>query len=215
VRPLAIVDTRKVYDGVFNIYVPIAIGVIVLFTVLIVGAVLVYRRNPTASRRHENNTLEISFAVLLIFVAAFLLYVTFGAEHKIDTASAKEHPAVTIDVTGSRWEWTFRYPGHGISNESGAVGHQPLVVPANEPVRLRITSRDVIHSFWIPQLRFKRDAMPGATETVTVDFDRTGHFSGSCSEYCGLLHAYMVFTADVLTPKHFRTWLNSGGSTGT
>ncbi len=208
-----VVDTRKVYDWVFGIYVPIAIGVIVLFTVVIVGAVMVYRRNPRASRRHEANALEAAYALLLACVAGFLLYVTFTAEHKVDVASAREHPAVTIDVTGSRWEWTFHYPGHDITHESGAVGRQLLVVPTNEPVRFRITSDDVIHSFWIPQLRFKRDAIPGSTQDVTLDFDRTGHFAGSCSEYCGLLHSEMVFTVDALRPAHFNAWVKSDGRT--
>lgn len=210
-RLLSIVDTRKVYDWVFNIYVPIAIGVIVLFTVLIVGAVLVFRRRATASRRHEANALEASYALLLTCVAALLLYVTFTAEHRTDVASAQERPAITINVTAARWEWIFQYPGHNIRHESGAVGHQPLVVPTNEPVRFRLRSADVIHSFWIPQLRFKHDAFPGSIQTVTLDFDKAGTFSGSCSEYCGLLHAYMVFTVDALPPGRFRAWLRSGG----
>ena len=208
---LAIVDTRKVYDWVFSIYVPIAIGVFLLFTLLIVGAVVIYRRNADASRRHEANTLEISYALLLTCVAAFLLYVTFSAEHKIDTATARERPAVTIDVIASRWEWTFHYPDGNITQVSGAVEHQPLVVPTGVPVRFRIDSRDVIHSFWIPQLDFKHDAIPGSTQIVTLDFDRTGHFSGSCAEYCGLLHSDMVFTADAVTQAHFRAWVRSGG----
>ncbi len=206
-----IVDTRKTYDWVFGIYVPIGLGVIVLFSTLIVGAVWLYRHNPRASRRHEANALEAGYALLLTCVAGFLLYVTFTAEHRVDTAPARERPAVTIDVTGSRWEWSFRYPGHGIVHESGAVGHQPLVVPVDEPVRMRITSQDVIHSFWIPQLRFKRDAIPGSTQSVTLDFDRTGRFSGSCAEFCGLLHADMVFGVDVLPAHRFDAWLSTGG----
>lgn len=206
-----IVDTRKIYDWVFGIYVPIGIGVIVLFSTLIVGSVWRYRRNPRASRRHEANVLEAGYALLLACVAGFLLYVTFTAEHRVDTASARERPAVTIDVTGSRWEWTFGYPGHGITHESGAVGRQPLVVPVDEPVRLEITSQDVIHSFWIPQLRFKRDAIPGSTQSVELDFDRTGRFSGSCAEFCGLLHADMVFNVEVLPASRFDAWLSTAG----
>jgi cytochrome c oxidase subunit 2 len=211
VRLLSIVDTRKVYDWVFNIYVPIAIGVIVVFSVLIIGTVLVFRRNGKASRRHENNLLEGGYAVLLTLVAAFLLYITFTAEHRTDVATANERAAVTIDVTASRWEWVFQYPGHGITHESGAVGSQPLVVPTGEPVRFVLRSDDVIHSFWIPAIKFKHDAIAGSTQSVTLDFDRTGRFSGSCSEYCGLFHAYMVFTVDVLTPGRFHAWLTSGG----
>jgi cytochrome c oxidase subunit 2 len=222
-RTLALVDTRKVYDSVFNVYAPIAIGVFVLFTVLIIGAVMVYRRRERASRRHEANLLEGSYAVLLTLVAVFLLYVSFNAEHKDDlimnsAAVASRHdtlerPAVTIDVTASRWEWTFTYPGHGITHESGAVGHQPLVVPLNEAVRFNIRSDDVIHSFWIPEVKFKHDAIPGSVQSVTLVFDQTGTFSGSCAEYCGLLHSYMVFTVDVLRPAAFSAWLAQGGST--
>lgn len=224
-RLLSIVDTRAVYNWVFNIYVPIAIGVFLLFVVLIVGAVVVYRRRDRASRRHEANMLEAGYAVLLTLVAAFLLYVTFTAEHRDDlianfSSAASHHdtlekPAVVIDVTGSRWEWTFSYPGHGITRVSGAVGHQSLVVPTGVPVRFNIRSADVIHSFWIPELRYKHDAIPGSVQSVTLDFDQTGTFSGSCAEYCGLLHAYMVFTVDAVKPARFRRWLTSGGSAAT
>lgn len=193
----------------FSIYVPIGVGVFALFTLTIVGVTLVYRRRPAAARWHEANALEIGYAVLLTCVAAFLLYVTFSAEHQVDVASARERPAVTIDVTGARWEWIFRYPGYGITHESGAVGDQPLVVPTNEPVRFRLTSVDVIHSFWISQLRFKRDAMPGTVESVTLDFDQSGRFSGSCAEFCGLLHAEMVFTVDAVPAARFQAWLRS------
>lgn len=224
-RLLSIVDTRQVYNWVFNIYVPIAIGVFLLFTVLIVVAVVVYRRNGNASRRHEANLLEGSYAVLLTLVASFLLYVTFKAEHRDDLISNSsaapshrdtyEKPAVTINVTASRWEWTFQYPGHNITHESGAVGHQSLVVPTNEPVRFNLRSDDVIHSFWIPELKFKHDAIPGSVQSVTLDVDQTGNFSGSCAEYCGLLHAYMVFTVEALAPGSFRSWLASGGGSST
>jgi cytochrome c oxidase subunit 2 len=225
-RPLAtVVDTRHVYDRVFNIYVPIAIGVFVLFLILIVGAVLVYRRNDRASRRHEANLLEGSYAVLLTLVAAFLLYITFSAEHRDDLISNSdsaashrdtlERPAVTIDVIGARWDWTFKYVGHNITHESGAVGDQPLVVPTNEPIRFNITSDDVIHSFWIPELDFKHDAFPGSVQSVTLVFDQAGTFSGSCAEYCGLLHSYMVFTVHALAPARFGAWLQSGGRTST
>lgn len=214
---LAIVDTRRVYARVFNIYVPIAIGVFALFTVLIIGAVLVYRRNGRPSRRHEANRLEGGYALLLTLVAAFLLYITFNAEHTDDLisnhtlASNHERPALTIDVIAARWEWTFKYPGHGITHRSGAIGNQPLVVPTNEAVRFNITSDDVIHSFWIPELDFKHDAIPGSVQSITLDFPQRGSFWGSCAEYCGLLHSYMVFRVDAVDPQRFRSWLQSGG----
>jgi cytochrome c oxidase subunit 2 len=206
--PTALVDTREQYDHVFSIYMPIAIGVFVLVVAAIAFAVLRYRRRPpeAAARWHENNPLEAGYVLVLVLTVAFLLYVTFAAEHKVDTVSARERPSVTVDVTGSKWEWTFRYPAYGVTERSGAVGRQPLVVPTDEAVRFNLTSADVIHSFWVPELRFKRDLIPGATEGVTLDFDHAGTFDGQCAEFCGLRHADMVFTVRALPPSQFLAW---------
>ncbi len=209
--PFALVNNRGIYSWLFSFYAPIGIGVVVLYTLIIVVAVLVYRRRKVPNRVHEAHRLELSYVVVLICMAAGLLYLTYTAEHKVDDAQAYERPALSIDVTGARWEWLFHYPRYRITNESGAVGRQPLVVPVNEPIAFHISSDDVIHSFWIPEIRFKRDAMPHHTETVDLTFSRRGTFSGSCAEFCGLLHADMVFTVHVLSDSAFRTWAASGG----
>ncbi|MGH2886475.1 MAG: cytochrome c oxidase subunit II, partial [Solirubrobacteraceae bacterium] len=175
--------------------------------------VVIFRRRPvdTAARWHENNLLEGSYAVLLACVAAFLLYLTFTAEHRVDTVANLERPALTIDVTASKWEWTFTYPAYGFSVHSGTVGREPLVVPAEVPVRFNLTSADVIHSFWIPALRYKRDAIPGATEVATLMFSK-GVFPGQCAEFCGLRHADMIFTAHAVSPVAFAAWAHGMGS---
>jgi cytochrome c oxidase subunit II len=212
-QPFSIVDTRHIYDSLAKTYVLIAIGVFAAFTVVIIGTVIWFRIHPPAipARWHEANGIEITYAVVLTCIAVFLLCITFSAEHQVDTASALERPALTVDVTGARWEWVFRYPGHGITRESGAVGDDPVVVPSDEPVRFSLRSADVIHSFWIPQLRFKRDLFPGTTESVTLDFDRNGFYGGECAEFCGLLHDEMVFTVDAVKPSVFRAWERGGG----
>jgi cytochrome c oxidase subunit II len=209
----ALVDTRHEYDHLFAIYVPIAIGVFALIVVTIVFAVLRYRgRSPDqAARWHEHNPVEGGYAVLLGLVAAFLLYLTFTAEHRVDTVANRERPSLTIDVTGAKWEWQFYYPAYGFSVRSGTVGRQPLVVPTNEAIRFNLTSADVIHAFWVPELRFKRDLTPGSTQTVTLDFDHPGVFGGQCAEFCGLRHADMVFTVHAVSPSQFGTWAASGG----
>jgi cytochrome c oxidase subunit II len=211
VPALSIVDTRAQYQHVFDVYVPIAIGVFVVVVVAVLFAVLHYRGRPVsaAARWHEHNPLEGAYAMVLVFVAAFLLYVTFSAEHEVDTVSARERPSLTVDVTASKWEWTFTYPDGRVAR-SGVVGNQPLVVPTHEAVRFVLRSADVIHSFYIPQLRFKRDLIPGAAERITLDFDRPGTFSGQCAEFCGLRHADMVFTVRALPPAAFATWMHGG-----
>ena len=210
--PWALVSTRREYDHLFSIYVPIAIGVFLVILLTVVGAVLIYRRRPPerAARWHENNPIEGGYAALLACVAAFLLYLTFTAEHRVDTVANRQRPAAIIDVTGSKWEWTFTYPAYGFSVRSGTVGRQPLVVPAGQAVRFRITSIDVIHSFWVPALRYKHDAIPGSTQIATLTFNR-GVFPGQCAEFCGLRHSEMIFSVHAVSPAAFTAWARSRG----
>ncbi len=207
-----LVSTRSEYDHLFSIYVPIAIGVFALIFLLVLGAVIIFRRRPPerAARWHEHNPIEGTYAVLLACVAAFLLYLTFSAEHKVDTVANRQPAAVVVDVTGSKWEWTFTYPAYRFSVRSGTVGRQPLVVPAGQAVRFRISSIDVIHSFWIPALRYKHDAIPGSVQIVTLTFS-PGVFPGQCAEFCGLRHSDMVFVAHAVSPSAFATWARSRG----
>jgi len=207
-----LIDTRREYDHLFSIYVPIAVGVFALILVVVLVSVLVFRRRPPerAARWHENNPIEGTYAVMLACVAAFLLYLTFTAEHKVDTVANRQPAAVVIDVTGSKWEWTFTYPAFRFSVRSGTVGRQPLVVPAGEAVRFQITSTDVIHSFWIPALRYKHDAIPGSVQIATLAF-RPGVFPGQCAEFCGLRHSDMIFVAHAVSPAAFLTWARSRG----
>jgi cytochrome c oxidase subunit 2 len=206
-------DTRHEYEKLFAIYVPIAVGVFILVVAAIGLAVLRYRRRLQAqtARWHESNGLEAAYAVVLGLVVVFLLYVTFAAEHRVDTVSAQEHPSLTVDVIGAKWEWQFYYPAYKIRLHSGAVGRQPLVVPAGEAIRFNLSSQDVIHSFWVPELRFKRALIPGITESVTLLFDRRGRFSGQCAEFCGLRHSEMVFSVRVLSAAAFTVWAKAGG----
>jgi cytochrome c oxidase subunit 2 len=209
----ALVNTRAEYDHLFSIYVPIAVGVFLVIIATVVAAVVVFRRRPPerAARWHENNPVEATYAVVLGCVAAFLLYLTFTTEHKVDTVANRERPAVVVDVTGSKWEWTFTYPTYGFSVRSGTVGRQALVVPAGEAVRFNITSVDVIHSFWIPALRYKHDAIPGSVQVTTLTFSK-GVFPGQCAEFCGLRHADMIFTARAVTPDAFEAWAKGKGT---
>lgn len=211
----ALIDTRHEYGHLFSIYVPIAIGVVAVVWLLALFAVLRYRRRRAeqAADWRENNPLESGYAVLLGLVVVFLLYLTFTAEHRVDTVSARERPALVVNVTGAKWEWTFRYPRYGITQRSGTVGRQPLVVPTDEPVRFNLSSADVIHGFFIPEVRFKRDLFPENTQTVTLSFPNAGTFQAACAEFCGLRHADMTFVVRAVSPAVFARWANSGART--
>jgi cytochrome c oxidase subunit II len=207
----ALVSTRGEYDHLFSIYVPIGLGVFAVIVAVMLLVVVTYRRRPpeNAARWHEHNALEGTYALLLALTAAFLLYLTFTAEHKVDTVANRQRPAVTVDVTGAKWEWTFYYPAYGFAVHSGTVGDQPLVVPANEAIRFNLMSVDVIHSFWIPQLRYKHDLIPGSVQVTTLAFTRAGAYPGQCAEFCGLRHSDMTFTVHAVSAPAFDSWARS------
>jgi cytochrome c oxidase subunit 2 len=113
-------------------------------------------------------------------------------------------------VTAAKWRWRFDYPG-GVSRVGGERRIPVLVVPAGRTVRFSLSSLDVVHAFWIPDLRFKRDATPGQTGVFDLRFP-PGHATsvGECSEFCGLGHASMHFLVEAVPPAEFQAWLARG-----
>ncbi|MBB1490924.1 cytochrome c oxidase subunit II [Paracoccus sp. MC1854] len=109
-----------------------------------------------------------------------------------------------IQVEGSMWAWTFTYP-----EVPGAASQGTLFLPAGQPVRLEITARDVIHSFWAPRLAGKMDAIPGHVNETLIQADNPGVIEGQCSEYCGQGHQLMRFVVDVRTPEDYTAALTA------
>lgn len=213
---LALISTRHEYWSLWSVYVPIAGGVFALFLFLLLFAVVRYRRRDEAARWHEHNPLEGGYAVLLALTVAVLLYLTFSHEHRVDTVANRQRPTLTINVTAARWEWQFAYPRYGIVQRSGTMSNQPLVVPVGQAIRFNLTSVDVIHALWIPELEYKHDAIPGSVQTQVLTFTRPGTFPGQCAVFCGLRHPEMVFRARAVPPRAFAAWVRSKrGSGGT
>ncbi len=206
-------DTRQEYRQLFSIYVPIALGVFALIVLAMIFTTIRYRRRAghEAARWHEHNRLEGGYVALLSAVVVFLLYLTFPAEHRVDTVANHERPAVTVQVTAAKWEWSFSYPAYGITLRSGTVGHQALVVPTGQPVRFDLQSLDVIHAFWIPHTDYKHDVIPGSVQVTTLAFPAPGVFQGECAEFCGLRHADMLFSVHAVSPAAFHAWAAAGG----
>lgn len=102
-----------------------------------------------------------------------------------------------INVTGQQWDWIMHYPDHNVtlSNE--------LHLPVGVAVDMHITSEDVIHSFWVPRLAGKIDAIPGRTNILRMEASQTGEFRGQCAEFCGLDHAHMIFNVHAHTAQNF------------
>jgi cytochrome c oxidase subunit 2 len=189
------------------------VGILIAIVILMLGSALWFRRRPPerAARWHEAHLVEGTYAVVLAGVVAFLLFETFTAEHRIDVVANQERGGVTIDVVASRWDWSFRYPAYGITIRSGLSGDHTFVVPTNEPIHFYLSSVDVIHSFWIPALRYKHDNFPDSDQEVTLTFTSPGTFPGQCAEYCGFGHSEMLFNARAVSPSRFSAWASSGG----
>ncbi|MBO0843825.1 MAG: cytochrome c oxidase subunit II [Nocardioides sp.] len=134
----------------------------------------------------------------------FLLIWGLAALSKVDSAAASGATPLEIDVTGQQWVWTFSYPSQGVESDQ-------LVLPVNRPVVFKVTSDDVIHSFWLPEMGIKVDANPGVTTSTSTVPDRLGLYHVRCAELCGLLHADMETNARVVTSDDFDTWIAGQG----
>lgn len=110
---------------------------------------------------------------------------------------------LTIDVIGHQWWWEVRYPQQQI------VTANDIHIPAGRTVHLVLTTQDVLHSFWVPELTGKTDLISGRTNSMTVQADHPGVYRGQCAEFCGLQHANMAFYVIAQSPSDFQQWLST------
>ena len=159
----------------------------------------------------SNPPIEITGVVIPLIMVIGLFYVTYIREGVVDFL--KPGPYATVNVTGYRWSWQFRYAGHPVV-VNGSVHNPPtLVLPVGKLTQINLYSDDVVHAFWIPSFLFKRDANPGITNHFDITPTKTGYFHGLCAEYCGLDHALMTFTVEVVPVADYDRWIASGGHT--
>ena len=191
---------------VFNLYIVVLILAGIVFVAVegfILYAVVRYRRKPgddtLPEQLHGNTTVEIIWT-LIPTVIVFILF-GFSIVTLAEVEARVEEPGVTIEVEGYQWNWLFTYPD-GVS--VGPQGTEPptLYVPVGEPVRLVLSSRDVIHAFYVPEFLIKRDLVQytGGQGDNELEFTVTeaGTYSGQCAEFCGTDHAKMIFTVEAM-----------------
>ncbi len=151
-----------------------------------------------------NTPVTAIWLVLSSLLCVFLLIWGLAAMQSVTAASAGRLP-LKIDVTGQQWVWSFSYP------DDGKVESDELYLPVDQPVVFHVSSKDVIHSFWVVQMGIKIDANPGETTTTSVTPNKLGTFVVRCAELCGLLHADMESTVHVVSKRAFATWLTAHG----
>jgi cytochrome c oxidase subunit II len=200
--------TRNDFSDVQAVYLPIAGVVLAVVFAAFLFAVVRYRardgRAPKPTR--ERNALEVAIALGLAAIVAVLVVVTFGVDD--DEAKVAGRPAFRVDAVAFKWGWQFTYPGlPGVVDRTTNTAPPVLHVPAGEEVAVRLSTRDTTHAFWIPELRYKRDAWPGVAQTFALTFPAGQHVSGRCAQYCGLRHSDMVFTVQALGRDAFAAWV--------
>jgi cytochrome c oxidase subunit II len=202
---------RVEVQDLFDAYLWIGVGVAAIVYGAVAFALLRYRRKPgrEPSRKSEAMRTELTYAGVLVLIIAGLVTATFTVEDRVDAVSGD--PALRVDVTAFQWGWTWRYPD-GLTVTGNSDEPPTFAVPANRTIQFTMTSRDVIHAFWVPEQRFKRDAFPNRTTTFDLDFGDTGMNGGVCAEFCGLRHAQMSFNVLALSEPDFRSWLADRGA---
>jgi cytochrome c oxidase subunit 2 len=192
--------TRGAFDALFSAYFVVTTAAVVLIAIALTVAVLRGRRSGPRSGR-EPSRLEVAYVLLLAAVATALIVATITTELNVDARSSS--PDVRVAAVASQWRWTFTINAQG----QRAAGATELVVPQGATVAFRLQSTDVIHSMWIPEVRFKRYAFPDRTTAFDLKFPSTGSFEGLCAQFCGLKHDRMRFIVRVLDRSAFDAWL--------
>jgi cytochrome c oxidase subunit 2 len=161
---------------------------------------------PDPVQVHGNFRLEIAWtlipAAILAAVAVFSLPTIFA----IRDADASDEQDFEVTVYGHQWWWSYEY-NLDDDPEPEIETANDLVIPAGQRIEVELTSRDVIHSFWVPSLTGTLDVVPGRAHRMVISADEPGAYDGQCKEYCGLSHAYMRARVVALSESEFETWL--------
>jgi cytochrome c oxidase subunit 2 len=201
----------------YNLYIGSVIAAAVVGIVvyaLIFWCIIRYRRRGTELpvQTRYNLPIELIYSVIPFLIIAVLFYYTARTETSVDEISA--HPDVTIGINAFKWNWEFDYPdtaktGGAQVSEIGDSSYIPiLVVPTDKTIEFVEHSQDVIHSFWVPSLLFKRDVFPGnVVNRFQVDIHTGGAYVGRCAELCGTYHSQMNFELLAVSPDQYAKYL--------
>jgi cytochrome c oxidase subunit II len=183
-------------------WVMLAVAAVVLLVVvgMLLASVLRSRRpggDPSAAVRWGEPFIVVAgvLAPALVLVTMFLASLRAMADLQRPETEAR----LEVRVTGHMWWWEARYP-------NGAVTANEIHIPAGRPVRLVLTSADVVHSFWVPQLQAKADLVPGRVNDLWIQADEPGRYRGQCAEFCGMQHALMIFWVVADQQQAFERW---------
>jgi cytochrome c oxidase subunit II len=216
--------SRDIFDLHMTIFwICVAIGIVV-FGVLFYSLIMHRKsRGFKPAQFHEHPILEIIWAIVPLVILVIMAIPATLVLIKMDNT---DNATITIKITGFQWKWKYDYLDQGISffsslktpyaqiyNQEKKGEHyllevdKELVVPINEKIRFLITANDVIHSWWVPQLGVKKDAIPGFIHETWAKIDKPGIYRGQCAELCGVNHGFMPIVVKAVTKAEFDQWV--------
>jgi cytochrome c oxidase subunit II len=197
-------DFNTIIDGLWNRLLLLGTIVFVFVETLLVFTIFKFRRRegaPDPKQTHGNSTLEITWTIIPALILVLIAVPTVDAIWKTEAKASDS--SIQVQVIGHQWWWEFRYPQYGVTTAN------ELYLPAGRTVNFQLNSRDVIHSFWTPQLGGKRDVIANRNNYIwyTPDTSIAGSvYNGFCTEYCGSSHANMRFHVYTVSPADFESW---------
>lgn len=210
-----------------SLLLPSMAAVSLLVLGLLLWVIVRYRAkaNPVPSKTTHNTFIEVVWTLLPVLILVAIAVPSLrllGNQYK-----PAPRDAVVIKVTGYQWYWGYEYPDHGVSEiiskmldeKTAAARGEPhqlavdnrMVVPVGKTVKLLVTGADVIHSFAVPALWTKMDAVPGRLNETTFTITKPGVYYGQCSELCGVDHGYMPIAVEALPEAQFNAWVAAQG----
>ena len=188
-------------DQLMNVHVWLISFLFSLIIVTLTYSLIVFRRKKGESGDGAyitgSNRLEIAWTIIPLVAVIILAYAgagSLGVVRRIDPS------ALVVKVIAAQWSWQFQYPEYGIVSTV-------LNLPVGQQIDLQMTSRDVIHGFWIPEFRVKQDLVPGRTTDMRITPTMIGNYKVSCSVLCGTKHAYMEGKVNVMSKADFDAWV--------
>ncbi len=208
-------NAQEIQDLQWWVFLIAGIVLVIVFVVVIYVVVRFRDRGQEMPEQtHGKPALEIALTILPALILVAVGVPTVSTVLKLAKTSDSD---CVVNVTGQQWWWEYDYPAQTCHDMAGneivipdpIVTSGELVLPTNTRFILNITSRDVIHSYWIPKLNGKRDAVPGRVHTLRMEADSPGIYAGQCTEFCGLSHARMRMDAVALYPDDFSAWVTN------
>ena len=200
-------EAQAMYD-LFILVVLISLGIFVIVTGLIAIALWRGRSSQGIPEQEFGKTKSEIFwmtgpilILVWIFVISAKLILTMNAVPKVHPTDGKSD--IELNVIGHQWWWEVRYEGTNI------IAANEIHLPVGKKVRVKIDSADVIHSFWVPQLARKMDAIPGHPNYIWLEANTEGVYDGRCAEYCGTQHTWMKFKVFVKSPEEYAKWMSA------